>query len=467
MIANRESDASLAIKNRVSRLFNQYYLDIFLIVGITLLHLYMNIYTGDFGYFSVQLDTKSLVGFLAERYETWSSRLFIEALLVAITRIPIVWYLIDIIATYYIFYFLYNLFPKECRDTAKWCLFFCLGCYPYIDMSSAGWVATTMNYIWPLSCGLCTIYYVTKSLQDNENNSFSPLKWLIVTLCAAYASSCEQMAMFLAAALFLIVIHSAANKKLNKPTIVVFAIVMINILVIATCPGNRIRSLEESNNWWPDYGHLPSGEEYGSMGLFMRFFVAFSSTVDRYLFGDCLIMLIFVSLLSSLILIGKSYPRILKLFSLFPPLCIVAFSVVQHISEIAPGSILALFQMPNYDFSKRRLMIFIIESIIILITIIEFTLILNKEAPKSCRFLATLLVIALATRLVAAMGPTVFASGYRTSIFFEFYLIFVSVIMLVIIRNKNVEVFNFFFLFTACVASSSITLLIKDMIKIV
>lgn len=466
MIANKKSKEKLIIKNNLYNLINTYYLDAFFIIGITLLHLYMNINTGDFGYFSVQLDTKSIINFLIERYETWSSRLFIEALLVMITRTPILWYLIDIVATYFIFYFLYNLFPKESRDTAKWCLFFCLGCYPYIDMSSAGWVATTMNYVWPLACGLCTIYYVLKNVHDNMNDSLSPLKWLVVALCATYASSCEQMAMFLAVTLLVIVVHSASNNKLNKLTVMVCAIVIINVLIIVICPGNRVRSIEESNNWWPDYIHLPSGKEYGSMGLPMRFFVAFSSTIDRYLFGDCLIMLIFVSLMSTLILAGKPYSRILKLTSLFPPLCILAFSVVQHISEIAPGSPLALFQMPNYDFSKRRLIIFIIEVIILLITTIEFSSILKNEDPQSNSILTILFVMALATRLAAAMGPTVFASGYRTSIFFEFYLIFITVIMLIFIKNKNVKVFNFFFLLLVCVASSSFYSLIQNMIKI-
>mgnify|MGYP006917318361 CR=1 FL=1 len=125
-------------------------------------HLVIKISAGDdVVYFQTLMDGRSIWEILAHRYATWSSRMAIEFVLIPLVQVP--WAVED--TGYYCFtlipvllYRLLFLNPEkyldmECninKTAGKWlvCAFMLL--YPFSDMVSAGWIATTVNYLWPL-----------------------------------------------------------------------------------------------------------------------------------------------------------------------------------------------------------------------------------------------------------------------------------------------------------------------------
>lgn len=142
-------------------------------------HLVIKISAGDdVVYFQTLMDGRSIWEILAHRYATWSSRMAIEFVLIPLVQVPWLWKILDIIVFTLIPVLLYRLLflnpekylDMECninKTAGKWlvCAFMLL--YPFSDMVSAGWIATTVNYLWPL-LGLLYIALLLQKLAQNK-----------------------------------------------------------------------------------------------------------------------------------------------------------------------------------------------------------------------------------------------------------------------------------------------------------
>ena len=134
---------------------------------------------------------------------------------------PWLWKILDIIVFTLIPVLLYRLLflnPEkylymECninKTAGKWlvCAFMLL--YPFSDMVSAGWIATTVNYLWPL----LGLLYIALLLQKLAQNKF--LHWYegaAGVICCIFCSSQEQVAAILLVMLFLALLYNWHRKK--------------------------------------------------------------------------------------------------------------------------------------------------------------------------------------------------------------------------------------------------------------
>ena len=117
----------------------------------------------DMVYFKTLLDGNSSLGeILAHRYETWSSRMVIEAVLIPLVHCPLLWKILDIVIFTSLPVLLCGLLGVTGRG--RWFVTGLVLLYPFADMASAGWIATTTNYLWPL-WGVLVIGMVLKQLR--------------------------------------------------------------------------------------------------------------------------------------------------------------------------------------------------------------------------------------------------------------------------------------------------------------
>lgn len=117
----------------------------------------------DMVYFKTLLDGNSSLGeILAHRYETWSSRMMIEAVLIPLVHCPLLWKILDIVIFTSLPVLLCGLLGVTGRG--RWFVTGLVLLYPFADMASAGWIATTTNYLWPL-WGVLVIGMVLKQLR--------------------------------------------------------------------------------------------------------------------------------------------------------------------------------------------------------------------------------------------------------------------------------------------------------------
>lgn len=117
----------------------------------------------DEAFYGAVIGQQPLWEFLVRQYESWSSRTVIELFLCIFSSLPrLVWRLADSAVLLLLAVCLGRLAggpapgrPLRPRDT--WLLVCLLWLYPWWYLSTAGWVATTMNYLWPLA-GLCLAF---------------------------------------------------------------------------------------------------------------------------------------------------------------------------------------------------------------------------------------------------------------------------------------------------------------------
>ena len=92
---------------------------------------------------------------LAGRYDHTTSRVILEFILIMIlTHFPMLWNLINIGMIMLLDYSLNKILNENNHMFIRCVIAIFILLYTYLDMASAGWSATTVNYLWTLSLGV-------------------------------------------------------------------------------------------------------------------------------------------------------------------------------------------------------------------------------------------------------------------------------------------------------------------------
>ena len=223
------------------------------------------------------------------KYYNWSSRQLIESVLYFISVHSHVWMLLNSLVITMIAKLIEAIF---CNHTIKMKILCCIGTliYPLIDMSSAGWMATTINYYWPLGAILINLYYLKKA------NNLIKLKWyeyIISSIALLFAANQEQGFAILLGTYFFYIIYCFINKrKISFFVILNIVLIIASGTYIFTCPGNWVRKKQEVKNWFPDFGTL---------SFFRKIEIGISSTVYPILFKNNVPMLFLSSILLKIV----------------------------------------------------------------------------------------------------------------------------------------------------------------------
>ena len=226
----------------------------------------------DMVYFKTLLDGNSSLGeILAHRYETWSSRMVIEAVLIPLVHCPLLWKILDIVIFTSLPVLLCGLLGVTGRG--RWFVAGLVLLYPFADMASAGWIATTTNYLWPL-WGVLVIGMLLKQLRCGRK---VPVWEAVAALLAcAYAGSQEQAAVLLLLLFGMEVLHYISEKCMKQPLLYALCgIDIISLVYILSCPGNAIRSAQEMAGRMPEFADFTFAEKlYMGLANVERIFIA-------------------------------------------------------------------------------------------------------------------------------------------------------------------------------------------------
>lgn len=183
-----------------------YYVLFFILLFI---HIQLNVSTGDDVNFAIRAKSMTFTGFNIYKYYNWSSRQLIESVLYFISVHSHVWMLLNSLVITIIAKLIEAIF---CNHTIKMKILCCIGTliYPLIDMSSAGWMVTTINYYWPLGAILINLYYLKKA------NNLIKLKWyeyIISSIALLFAANQEQGFAILLGTYFFYIIYCFIHKR--------------------------------------------------------------------------------------------------------------------------------------------------------------------------------------------------------------------------------------------------------------
>jgi hypothetical protein len=366
--------------------------------------------------------SKVTLGFgewISRRYMEWSSRVMIESVMYFVAKHFLLWKVLDAFMLSVLYYFFVKIFSE--KVDAKNCLIgaLCLLLYPFSHMGSAGYMATTLNYLWPLAFAFVAGYSMKKSTLGLKTKSW---EYPVYIFSLLFASSQEQMCVFLFGMLVLLLLFDfiqRKEKKLNVTLLVYLCLVSGVLLSHLLCPGISIRFEREVQQWWPDYA---------AVGFFQKVQLAFSSTLSHYVFTRDVVFISFCVMLY--FSIRAQYRSIVcRGIGIIP----LAVSLFFGIGETRLAGIIDISKWTYYNHAPGMINednlknIYTYEPLILLAIVVVCVLagmyMCFKDDLNKLLLSVSLLLLGFATRGVMAFSPTLWVSGTRTFIFLYFSLL--------------------------------------------
>lgn len=382
-------------------------------------------------FFRYQLDSFTMKDYLVTRYETWSSRLLIEAVLVLVSRNMFLWKILDSICWVFLAWGLIWLFPEKYREKVSYLVVGCLLIYPMWDLRTAGWIATSVNYTWPLAFGVFSLHGTVRAFFKQKTPAYL---WPLYAVAALYGANMEQMAAILLTANLCVVVYCIIEKtsiRIYGTALMGMVIAAAEFVFILTCPGNGARKNQETINWMPNFG---------SFHLLDKVDMGFSDTMHHLIASGNLIYLCYVSLLAVFVFL-KTKDVKYRLAALFPPalnLCMLGFqdmfnTYFPEFYKLMKNN--TMIRGNNYQAAANYLPTVLY---LALIGCMLMSIMVVCESWLELAGQGILLALGLASRVIMGFTPTIYVSQERT--FFYLYLILgVSGICLILKNSRLLQ----------------------------
>lgn len=401
---------------KIKELLNKksvYYVYLFILVFA--LHLFMKPGKADDSWF-INNYTGNPLSFAYMRYMQWSSRFLIEMVLVVIVSLPLIlWKVLDTLMIVLLFYSGNKLLNVKDRKILIFEIFLIM-ILPWKVFGETGWIATTLNYTWPITLG----FYGFSILLEEKTNF---LKQIISFICIIFACNQEQMCCVMLAFIIICFCIRTFQKKNNKVFLIPFIICILMGVLHIICPGNSMRQISEMQTWYPAYQNFDVLDKI-SIGII--------STVTAILFD---FRIIYIAFIGMLILYIKYLPLNKKLSYIiqFILVCFIFINIYPFDST----------QLMFYSKAQESIVITFMNFVLpvllfsLLISIVIYLILKTKN--KYNYMFVLLFLSGICSRLILGFSPTVYASGKRTVIYFYIvcYLLTIFIMKTICIIKEN------------------------------
>ena len=377
--------------------------------------------------------SNSIISYVGPRYFWWTSRTIIEFTLCLVLKTSkYLWILLEALMVTLAGYSISKLFIKDNKKENNIMLLFMILVYPLDVMNSAGWAATTTNYMWPLALGLFSLIPIRK-IWDGEKIKF--WQYPLYTLALLYACNQEQTcAIIVCLYLLFTVITTIRDKKLHPYLLIQTLFTIASLIFILTCPGNYERQASEISENFKDIGMLSTLDKLG-----LGFTANFSEIFTK---GD-LVFLMFTGLIYVYIMTNYK-DKLYRVVAAIPFLSILVSYYFRRLTEkFFPFINLFFDEFGTKDVKLTAAncnnlfnVLPIVFSLGITICIVLSLLLIFKKLKNNVALL--IFLAGLASRVMMGFSPTVFVSGERTRIYFDFAMIIVSLLVWLEFK-KNTE----------------------------
>lgn len=405
------------IKNRLLTFTNNSYFP-FVVLTFFLLFFHACIYigNGDDLYFQSVLKENSLFEWLIFRYNNWTSRLIIEFFLIIISGHHLLWRLLNVAMMLLGTLSTVKIFSSKRSIVFNWLVCALFLCLPKHLYNSAGWIATTLNYSWVLCLGLFAMIPIKKIISKEKIVWYEYIFYIGAMI---YATNSEQMCLILIMVYFFSMCYMFyLDKKLNWFLLTSFIMNFSSLIFIITCPGNVNRNISETATWFP---------EYGSISLFRKLEIGYSSTLFEFIMKPNLVFLIFAVLLFICVML-KHKSMSYRLISFIPLACNLIFG---FLSEFFPEILGIRNSLTHYGTGLGFRPVTWIPDIVLSLVCacIIISLYVSFEHKKMFILTTSILLLGFISRMVMSFSPTIWASLTRTFIFMYTSIIMCSFIL--------------------------------------
>ena len=212
-------------------------------------------FTNDDSYFVIlRREYDSLLELLKFRYETDSSRILSEAILFTLVKCPFaVWQILDVLICLLIIHCLMVLLVDDKYSSKNIWVFLGFAIYPFMHMGSAGWICTSLNYLWTFATLLYTLVIV---FYRQRGKKVSPLQYAAAFLAILYTANCEMPATAMVMLFALACIYAITEKRSCWYEICGCVLGLAGVIFALSAPGNDERTIMEAENWMPEFFDL-------------------------------------------------------------------------------------------------------------------------------------------------------------------------------------------------------------------
>ena len=356
----------------------------------------------------------SLYAFLSERVETWSSRLFGDAFSVLLAPQPVLWRICNALIGAGLFVCA-GLVCAEKQSAAlfsvlAFLLSFLLMIPPHI-LSGAGWITTTVNYLWPFAFGLFALLPLSRLFRKER---CSAALHVFAAISLLIAANTEQFAvmllLFYAAAGF----YLLSQKNLPPWFFLHIAILCLSLLFILLVPGNRVRIARETLSHMPYFAELSVGEKLFS-GLLTLLHALFGGA-EQYAYVTLVLLLSY-----ALLAVKRRRPRRVIVFLFIAPLLLSAEQLLYFLWRNGSwnsglrflGALWQNYELPGYGGTEGAPLLFqLCFSLLLLLLTLAAPLLVYGRSFLSAVHL-TVLCAGLLSVLMLGFSPTIYASAGR------------------------------------------------------
>lgn len=358
--------------------------------------------SGDAQWFS-KVDS-SPISFVIKRYETWSSRFWIEGATLIASKHLILFYIFTVILTLLFFYSLSELFSFNEYDSNLVLVVFFMALFPVVSLQSAGPIATIVNYIWPSALFL----YWLMTDRHRKMKNIGSLQNSLSILFLGLAVFNEGLAIILCLYLILCLIVEKKN-FFNTYRMICLVISLLSFLNVLLCPGNQNRGMLEMARWFPTFNHLSFLDK-----ILIQFNNIASNLIVSHNLLEVLVILLFIKAIQrrqrlSIILSGA----VIMLTSAYHQLISDRLSVIVK-------------ESPEKEFNQQIIGTLLKPTLIFatLILLIVLIIILLYGKSKTSLMIIVSIVITFSSAMAISLSPTLLASADRPLLFLYFALVF-------------------------------------------
>ena len=407
--------------NKIWKFIKPYLPFIILFVVYFMMH-YIVVYFADDAVNHDNTYPEGQINYLIFCYKNWSSRLFIYIVNNYVYMMPLmVWKILDTIIAVIGAICISKIFndKKSVYFDYIICLFITI--FPFKIMGSAGFVATTLTYFWPIVFLLICLVPIKRIINKEK---IKPYLYPIYFVLLLYATDNEQIAalLFGLSICFIIYLKFIKKEKINWYVIALLLISIAKLIFIKTCPGNATRVVKETALRFPEYVNL---------NLFDKSYMGVMYTTHELLlhFGPVFVLSALLCVITNI----KKNALINKIISdiLFIVVSVVtAFSSVSRIIFEKMYDIIinlgTMITSPDYNVSVLSL---VFSAMLYLAILYLLFVNFKKNLLPIVLFLG-----GVATQFILAFSPTIYASGERTGA-----IMFYSIVIINIILFKEID----------------------------
>ncbi|MDN6271102.1 MAG: DUF6056 family protein [Bifidobacterium crudilactis] len=191
---------------------------------------------------------QSPLQFSIDRYFAWSSRFWIEGATVVSSKHTGLFLIVSSLMTILLLFSVSGLLRYSSPGKNVILASLSIAIFPILSFNSAGWIATTVNYLWPTALFAFWVY----CSEREHNRKVHPTFTILAFLCLLLSLFSEVTVLALLS--YMCIQFCRQKSRLVKPYFIVTNVfLVIGVLNVLLCPGNAIRTASETRRWFPQY----------------------------------------------------------------------------------------------------------------------------------------------------------------------------------------------------------------------